>query len=143
MFGRFLLMGLFASIGTAGLAAAPLSTAADKPVPAEQLRVTCTGTLLGMDQPAPGSRVMANGLIDFTGQRVRGFGIASQPIVVLTASEVDFGSLPSEGAERGNIVRGSINRTTGETHIVVRTLHDPSVVRIELSLDCEFEPPVS
>ncbi len=140
MLGRFVLLAACASIGTAAFAVPPVS---ESSAPAERLRVSCTGTMMTAGQPPPGGPIIANGLIDFAGQRVSGFGVGSQPIVVLTASHIAFGTSPSEGARRGNIVEGSIDRRTGETRVLVRSPQDPSKVRIEETLDCEFEPPVS
>jgi hypothetical protein len=142
MRGRFTLLGLCASIGTAAFAAPP-GFESSTPGPSERLRANCTGTMITADQPPPGGPIMANGLIDFAGQRVRGFGVGSQPIVVLTASHITFGSSPPDAAWHGNIIEGTINRQTGETRVLVRSPHDPARVRIEVALHCEFERPVS
>ena len=124
------------------LAAQPALPESDAPKPIERLRLSCTGAMIAEGQPLPGSRIVADGLIDFVGQRVQGFGVGSQPIIVLTASDIDFGSSPPEGA-RGDIVEGSIKRQTGTTRIVVRSPQDLSNVLIEMTLACEFERPVS
>jgi hypothetical protein len=125
------------------LAAQPALPGSDAPSPIERLRLTCTGAMIAEGQPLPGSRIMADGLIDFVGRRVQGFGVGSQPIIVLTASDIDFGSSPQGEGARGNIVEGSIKRQTGATRIVVRSPQDSSSVLIELTLACEFERPVS
>ncbi len=130
-------------MGTTALAAPGVASASDTPASIERLRVSCVGTTITADQPPPGGPVVANGLIDFVERRVLGFGVGSQPIVVLTASDISFGSSPQEGARLGNIVEGSIDRQTGSTRIVVRAPQDPSGVVIELRLGCEFEQPVS
>ena len=142
MFGRFLLVGIYASIGTAAFAA-PIPKESEAPAQSERLRATCTGTLLTADMPPPGSRIMADGTLDLVGRRVDGFGLSSQPIVVLTAAEIDFGSSPPADARFGMIVEGSIDRRTGATSIVVRGMKDPSDVRIKMTLDCRFEQPLS
>jgi hypothetical protein len=140
--GRFLLAGIFASIGTMALAAAPGLPEGDARESAARLRLNCTGTMITADQPAPGGQVVADGLIDFAERRVRGFSVGSQPIVLLTASVIDFGSAPPAGTI-GNIVEGSIDRQTGHTRIRVSSPRQPSEAKIELSLACEFEQPVS
>lgn len=131
-----------ASIGTVALAAQPVLSESDVSKLGERLRLTCIGTTIIGDQPQPGSPIMANGLIDFAGRRVNGFGVGSQPILVLTASDIGFGSTPQQGAT-GYVVEGSIDRRSGGTHVRVRKRQDPSEVLIELRLDCEFEQPVS
>ena len=131
-----------ASIGTVAVAAPPGLSDSDVPKPSERLRVTCIGTTITADQPPPGSAVTADGLIDFAARRVRGFGVGTQPIVVLTASDIGFGSAPPEGTA-GYIVEGSIDRRSGGTRVLVRGQQRPAEVLIELRLDCKFEQPVS
>jgi hypothetical protein len=142
MLGRFLLAGLCVSVGTTAFAASTAISETGASEPIERLRITCVGTMATAGVPPPGSSIVADGLIDFVDKRVRGFGVGSQPIEVVTISEIDFGSSPP-GEGRGNIVSGSIDRQSGNTRIVVRSALDPSDIRIEMRLDCDFERPVS
>ncbi len=142
MLGRFLLAGLCVSVGTMAFAASTAISETGASEPIERLRATCVGTMATAGVPPPGSSIMADGLIDFVEKRVHGFGVGSQPIEVVTIAEIDFGSSPSGGG-RGSIVKGSIDRRSGNTRIVVRSAQDPSDIRIEMRLDCDFERPVS
>jgi hypothetical protein len=142
MFGRCLFVGMCASIGTAALAAQPALSESDVSKLGERLHLRCIGTTITGDQPPPGNPVMADGLIDFAARRVSGFGVGSHPILVLTASDIGFGSTPPEGAP-GYVVEGSIDRRSGGTHVRVRKQQEPAEVLIELRLDCEVEQPVS
>lgn len=99
--------------------------------------------MLTADQPALGTEIIANGLIDYDQPSVRGFGVSRQPIVVLTASTIRFGSAPPDTAWHGNIVEGDIDRTTGAAQIVVRSPQRSSEVLIALDLTCEFSPLIS
>ncbi len=121
----------------------PALTAVGVVSPVEQQRLTCVGTLMTKDIPPPGSHVMADGLIDFARRRVEGFGLGGQPIIVLTASDVRFGSPAPEDPGQSNVVEGWIDRQSGSTRIVVRSQRDPSEVQIEFTLDCEFDRPNS
>jgi hypothetical protein len=142
MLGRFLLVGMSASMAQFAVAAAPTVSGVDAERPAE-LRLSCIGAMHTKDIPPPGSRVMADGLIDFAGRRVQGFGLGGQPILVLTASNVRFGSSPQVDPAGGNIVEGWIDRASGRTRIIVRSPRTPSDIEIEMTLDCKFEEPVS
>ncbi len=142
MLGRCLFVGMCASIGTVALAGPAILPESDVPKPDGRLRLTCVGTMITGDQPPPGGTVVADGLIDFAARRISGFGVGSQPILVLTASDISFGSTPPQGAV-GPIVEGSIDRRSGGTHIRVREQRQPGKILIELRLDCEFERSVS
>jgi hypothetical protein len=142
MLGRFVLLAVCASIGTAAFAASP-ALESDAFGLSGRLRVTCTGTMITAGQPPPGGPILANGMIDFATRRVRGFGVGHQPITALTAASIAFGSSPPDAAWHGNIIEGLIDRQSGRTHVLVRSPKDPSEVRIELALSCEFERPVS
>jgi hypothetical protein len=141
MFGRFLVLGICASIGTAAWAAPPALARSDAGNSLGRVRVTCAGTMVAAGQSSPGPIVSA-GLIDFGARMVRGFGMGSQPILVLTAAEIDFGSAPPAGSA-GTIVEGSIDRRSGVTRIVLRSSREPEKLLIESRLECEFEQPVS
>jgi len=142
MLGRYLLVGMCALIGPVAIAAQPPLSESDVSKLGDRLRLTCVGTTMTGDQPPPGSPVIADGLIDFAARRVSGFGVGSQPILVLTASDIGFGSAPQQGAA-GYIVEGSIDRRSGGTHVRVSKQQEPAEVLIELRLDCEFEQPIS
>jgi hypothetical protein len=142
MLGRFLLVGMSASMAQFAVAAAPPVSGVDADRTTE-LRLSCIGVMHTKDIPPPGSQVMADGLIDFAGRRVQGFGLGGQPILVLTASNVRFGSPPQADQTGGDIVEGWIDRESGRTRIVVRAPRSPSEIQIEMTLDCKFEEPVS
>jgi len=141
MLGRFLFLGICASIGTAAFAAPPAQGKRDAEQAQDRLRLACTGTMLAAGQPSPGP-VLSNGLVDFNARMVIGFGMGSQPILILTASEIDFGSTPQAGAS-GTIVEGSIDRQSGATRIVLRSAREPGALLLETQLECEFAQPVS
>ena len=141
MLRRFLLLGMCASIGSAASASQSALVENRAGRSQDQIRLACTGTMMTAGQPAPGP-IVSTGVIDFQAQLVRGFGMGSQPILILTVSEIDFGSEPSDSPS-GTIVEGSINRQSGATRIVLRSARAPDAVLIESVLKCEFEHPVS
>lgn len=126
--------------GAAVLSAAIAGAAESPMVEVERLNLACTGFMMTGGQEPPGSRILADGIVDFPGMRVRGFGIGSAPIVSATAAEIRFGSSPVKANVGAHAVEGTINRISGETRVVVRSAKAPSAVVIAMDLDCRPTP---
>jgi hypothetical protein len=140
MLGRFLILriGILAS----AMIAAPAWAKDGAPPPAEHLRLSCTGMMVTADYGPPGSKIMADGAIDLATMRVRGFGLGSVPIVLLTATRIVFDNGTGQ-RDVPTTIEGSIDRTTGATRVVVHAAKDPKVDLIAMTLDCRFAPAVS
>ena len=119
-------------------AAGPAQTTGEAAPNADPVRLTCTGVMVTPDAGTAGQPIMADGLLDLAGMRVRGFGIGSHPIVFLTATRVAFGT--SAG---GDGVEGTIDRLTGVTRISVRSPGHPETEQMSFSLDCRIAAPIS
>jgi hypothetical protein len=109
----------------------------------EVLGLACTGTMIAGDHETPGSRIVADGIVDFLKKQVRGFGVGSVPIIFASAAEVRFGSSPIEEPLDAPTIEGTIDRTTGKTRIVVRSSKEPARALIAMTLDCRLTPSVS
>jgi hypothetical protein len=128
------------AFGAAVLSAA-IAGAAESPIlEVERFRLACTGFLMTAGQEPPGSRIIADGIVDFSEMRVRGLGIGSAQIVSATAAEIRFGSSPFKATVGAHAVEGTINRISGETRLVVRLPKAPSAVVIAMDLDCRPTP---
>jgi hypothetical protein len=128
------------AVGTAVMAAAWAEAAESPVLEDERLSLTCTGFLTTTGQRPPGSRIVADGIIDFLEMRVRGFGIGSAPIVSATAEEIKFGSSPVEMTVGAHTIEGSVDRISGETRVVVWSPKTPRSVVIAMNLDCRPTP---
>jgi hypothetical protein len=125
----------------AGVISVAFAEAAESPnLEVARLRLACTGFMMTAGQEPPGSRIIADGVVDFPEMRVRGFGIGSVRIVSATAEKVKFGSSPLEETVGAHTFEGTINRITGETQVVVRSAKAPSAVVIAMDLDCRPTP---
>ena len=134
MLGRFLLAGIFCLVSTAGPALANEGVSA----PAERQRLTCTGMMMTPDMKPPGTKLVADGMVDLGAMRVRGFGMGSVPIVLLTDSRIVFSA---SGGGPG--IDGTIDRRTGATRIVVHPAKKPQDELIGMTLTCRFVPAIS
>lgn len=106
----------------------------------ERFSLTCTGFLMTAGQKPPGSRIVADGMVDLLHMRVLGLGIGSAPIVSATADEVKFGSSPVRQAVGAHTIEGTIDRVSGETRVVVRSARDSRSIVIAMDLDCQPTP---
>lgn len=107
------------------------------------VRLACAGTLVSGTEGAPVSPISASGTIDFIKMQVRGFGVGSAPIVFTSAAEIRFGTSPLVEPRGAQTIEGAIDRITGRTSIVVRSVRDPALRLIAMTLDCRMTPPVS
>jgi hypothetical protein len=130
----------FFAVGAAFFSVAFAEAAESPALEDKRLSFACTGFMVTAGQEPPGSRIMADGIVDFLEMRVRGWGIGSAPIFSATADEVKFGSPPAKRAVGTHTVEGTINRISGETRLFVRSAKDPSVVLIAMQLDCRPTP---
>jgi hypothetical protein len=130
-------------VGVVLLCAVAAQAVEGAPEPDEQLELACTGILVTGEPGMATSRISAEGAVDFPGRRVRGFGIGSAPIVFVSATELRFGSSLVRPQNGGQIIEGSIDRTTGKTRIVVRLPKEPARILIDMTLDCRLTPSVS
>lgn len=125
----------------AAIVSVALAEAAESPtLEVERLRLDCTGFLVAAGQEAPGSRIIADGIVDFSQSRVRGFGVGSVRIVSATPREVRFGTSPFEETAGAHAVEGIFNRISGVTRVVVRSAKAPSAVVIAMDLNCRPTP---
>lgn len=108
----------------------------------ERFSLACTGFLMTAGQKAPGSRIVAEGMVDLPSMRVLGLGIGSAPIVSATAEEVRFGSSPVREAVGAHAVEGTIDRISGETRVVVRSAGVSGAIVIAMDLECRPMPQV-
>jgi len=121
----------------AACALAPVAWAVESPeIGEDRVALTCSGFMLAEGQAPPGSRIEAEGLIDFLGMRVRGLGIGSEPIVSVSAETITFGASLLKTTDRGHSVDGTIDRLSGETLIFVRSAKAPRTTLIAMELDC-------
>jgi hypothetical protein len=109
----------------------------------EIVRLACAGTLISGGEGAPESAIAASGTIDFIKMQVRGFGLGSAPIVFTSAAEVRFGTSPLVEPRGAQTIEGAIDRVTGKTSIVVRSVREPALRLIAMTLDCRLTPPIS
>lgn len=122
--------------GAAIVSVAFVQAAESPTLEVERLHLACAGFMMTAGQESPGSRIVANGIVDLADKRVRGFGIGSARIVSATAEEVRFGSLPFGKTDGPHTIEGTINRISGKTQVVVWSASGVSGVVIEMDLDC-------
>jgi hypothetical protein len=107
------------------------------------VRLACAGTLISGGEGSAESPIAASGTIDFIKMQVRGFGLGSAPIVFTSAGEVRFGTSPLVEPKGTQTIEGAIDRVTGKTSIVVRSVREPALRLIAMTLDCRVTPPIS
>lgn len=107
------------------------------------VRLACAGTLMSGGDGATESPIAASGTIDFIKMQVRGFGLGSSPIVFTSAAEVRFGTSPLVEPKGAQTIEGAVDRITGKTSIVVRSVREPALRLIAMTLDCRVTPPIS
>jgi hypothetical protein len=137
MIAKAILVGVAMTCGTAAHAID------GAPQQDEIVRLACAGTLIAGDEGAPGSPIVASGMIDFANRQVRGFGLGSARIVFASAAEVRFGTSPLVEPREAQTIEGAIDRATGKTSIVVRSAREPARRLIAMTLDCRPAPPIS
>lgn len=108
--------------------------------PISEIALACTGTMIAEGQEPPGSRILADGVVNLQSMRVRGFGMGSTTVISASATEVEFGSTALMEMRQGHTVEGTLNRQTGRTRIVVRSVKDVSSVLIDMDLECQLTP---
>jgi len=134
------MVGRFLTVSIAGLVFAAQAVAANSIDDAPQqsrLRLICTGMMV---TPAGGkgeSRTAADGVVDFAGRRVMGFGIGSAPFVRVTDRRIDFATAKASSTTLR--IEGTIDRVGGETRIDVYT-GEGGPAAISMRLDCGFRP---
>lgn len=124
-------------IGAAVLLASFARAAENPEIEYDRFRLACSGSMVTTGQAPPGSRIMADGIIDIPNKSVRGFGIGSAPIVSVSAEVVKFGTSALKKAAGSHGIEGTINRLSGATRVVVRSTKDPWTVLIAMELDCQ------
>jgi hypothetical protein len=113
------------------------------PEPDERIELSCTGMMITGATGVTESPIVASGAVDFAHRQVKGFGIGSAPITLVSASELRFGSSLTEIPRGAHTIDGSINRTTGKTRVIVRLSKEPARALIDMDLDCRLTPSVS
>jgi hypothetical protein len=130
---------LFAAVAAAVLVASV--EAAEAPVVDDHgFALACAGFMTTAGQEPPGSRIIADGVVDFLAMRVRGLGIGNAAIVSATEARIEFGSSPTKNGSGAHTVEGTIDRVSGETHVLVRSAEAPSPALITMALDCRLSP---
>jgi hypothetical protein len=106
----------------------------------KRFSLACTGLLMTAGQKPPGSRIVADGMVDLRRMRVLGLGIGSATVVSATAAEVRFGSSAVRETVGAHTIEGTIDRISGETRVVVRSAGASGAVVIAMDLDCQPTP---
>jgi hypothetical protein len=105
-------------------------------IPAEKLRLACSGMLITDDQP--GSPVTTSGVVDIANGWVSGFGMGGQSIVSLNGTRIAFGTGRTRAADP--VIDGEIDRTTWKTEIAVQNAIGKPLMLMRL--DCDVDGPV-
>lgn len=128
------------AVGAAFILVSVAKAAESPEVSDDRVSLACSGSMVTAGQAPPGSRIMADGLIDFLEMRVGGLGIGSAPIVSVTTAEIKFGASLLPTTDRGHSVEGTIDRLSGETRIFIRSAKAPRTTLIAMELDCRPTP---
>jgi len=101
------------------------------------IKLTCSGVMLTEGQASPGSRILADGVVNIDALRVTGFGIGSVALVSASDTKLAFASTPLQAMRGSHTIEGEIDRMTWSTRIVVRSTKDAARILIDMDLECQ------